>query len=146
MPYMQRLTWQGIALHGGDLPGYQASHGCIRLPKAFAKLLYTITTRGTTVIVMGEKAPEPRLAAQPGMIWWPREAGAIRPLEGNFEWMPEQSSEGPITILASAADKAVYVYRNGMPMGRAVLTIDDPKRPLGSHVFTMLAGLSERPT
>ena len=77
MPYMQRLTWQGIALHGGDLPGYQASHGCIRLPKAFAKLLYTITTCGTTVIVMGEKAPEPRLAAQPGMIWWPREAGAI---------------------------------------------------------------------
>jgi lipoprotein-anchoring transpeptidase ErfK/SrfK len=70
MPYMQRLTWQGIALHGSDLPGYPASHGCIRLPKEFAKLLFSITTRGTTVIVMGEKAPEPTLAAQPGMIWW----------------------------------------------------------------------------
>src|ERR1022692_2483747 len=68
MPFMQRLTWQGVALHGSDLPGYPASHGCIRLPKEFAKLLFSITTRGTTVIVMGEKAPEPTLAAQPGMI------------------------------------------------------------------------------
>jgi L,D-transpeptidase catalytic domain len=146
MPYMQRLTWQGIALHGGDLPGYPASHGCIRLPKEFAKLLYSITTRGTTVIVMGEKAPEPTLAAQPGMIWWPQEAGALRPIEGSFEWTPERSPEGPITILGSAADKTVYVYRNGVPIGRAVLAIDDPQRPLGSHVFTMLSGLSEQPS
>ena len=65
MPYMQRLTWQGIALHGGQLPGYPASHGCIRLPKAFAKLLSSITTRGTTVIVMGEKAPEPPWPSSP---------------------------------------------------------------------------------
>jgi hypothetical protein len=36
MPYMQRLTWQGVALHAGNLPGYPASHGCIRLPKEFA--------------------------------------------------------------------------------------------------------------
>ena len=146
MPYMQRLTWQGIALHGGDLPGYPASHGCIRLPKEFARMLYSITTRGTTVIVMGEKAPEPTLAAQPGMIWWPEEAGAVRPIEGIFEWAPEQSPEGPIAILASAADKTVYVYRNGLPIGRAVIEIDDPKRPLGSHVFTMLSGSSEEPS
>jgi lipoprotein-anchoring transpeptidase ErfK/SrfK len=146
MPYMQRLTWQGIALHGGDLPGYPASHGCIRLPKAFAKLLYSITTRGTTVIVMGEKAPEPTLAAQPGMIWWPKEAGAMRPIEGTFEWTPERSPEGPITILASAADKTVYVYRNGKPIGRAVLQIENPNSALGSYVFTMLSGLSEQPS
>jgi lipoprotein-anchoring transpeptidase ErfK/SrfK len=40
MPYMQRLTWDGIALHAGNLPGYPASHGCVRMPMAFAKLLY----------------------------------------------------------------------------------------------------------
>ena len=40
MPFMQRLTWDGIALHAGKLPGYPASHGCIRLPDAFAKLLF----------------------------------------------------------------------------------------------------------
>jgi hypothetical protein len=75
-----------------------------------------------------------------------RKPGAVRPIEGPFEWTPERSPEGPITILASATDKAVYVYRNGVPIGRAVLVIDDPKRPLGSHVFTMLSGLSEQPS
>ena len=43
MPYMQRLTEKGIAIHAGDLPGYPASHGCIRLPNEFAKRLYGIT-------------------------------------------------------------------------------------------------------
>lgn|SRR5690606_11520679 len=51
MPYMQRLTWDGVALHAGALPGYPASHGCIRLPPAFAKLLYGVTTNDTVVIV-----------------------------------------------------------------------------------------------
>src|SRR3546814_12301464 len=40
MPYMQRLTWSGIAMHAGNLPGYPASHGCIRLPLDFAERLY----------------------------------------------------------------------------------------------------------
>jgi hypothetical protein len=51
MPYMQRLTWDGIALHAGKLPGYPASHGCIRLPMAFAKALYGVTSLGATVQV-----------------------------------------------------------------------------------------------
>jgi lipoprotein-anchoring transpeptidase ErfK/SrfK len=51
MPYMQRLTGYGIALHGGALPGYPASHGCIRLPHAFARRLYGMTGPGTRVTV-----------------------------------------------------------------------------------------------
>jgi len=51
MPNMQRITWSGIALHAGDLPGYPASHGCIRLPSGYAKKLYGMTTMGTRVIV-----------------------------------------------------------------------------------------------
>ena len=51
MPYMQRLTWNGVALHGGPLPGYAASHGCIRLPFAFAKKLFGVTSVGTQVVV-----------------------------------------------------------------------------------------------
>ncbi|HET8818336.1 MAG TPA: L,D-transpeptidase family protein [Xanthomonadaceae bacterium] len=54
MPYMQRLTWDGIALHAGRNPGYPASHGCIRLPHAFAELLYDVTSHGTTVVVADE--------------------------------------------------------------------------------------------
>ena len=51
MPMMQRLTWDGIALHAGKLPGYPASHGCVRLPKAFAEKLYAVTQTGTPVII-----------------------------------------------------------------------------------------------
>ena len=51
MPHMQRLTWSGIALHGGPLPGYPASHGCIRLPYSFAERLFRATKLGMRVIV-----------------------------------------------------------------------------------------------
>ncbi|WP_311268575.1 L,D-transpeptidase family protein [Sphingobium sp. WCS2017Hpa-17] len=51
MPYMQRLTWDGIALHAGHNPGYPASHGCIRLPYAFARDLFALTKIGTLVEV-----------------------------------------------------------------------------------------------
>ena len=51
MPYMERLTWSGTAMHAGDLPGYPASHGCIRLPYNFSKKLYGLTKLGTRVIV-----------------------------------------------------------------------------------------------
>ncbi len=51
MPFMQRLTWDGIALHAGRNPGFPDSHGCIRLPTEFAKKLFAITDVGTTVVV-----------------------------------------------------------------------------------------------
>ncbi|MEC3910392.1 L,D-transpeptidase family protein [Sphingobium sp. CR2-8] len=51
MPFMQRLTWDGIALHAGHNPGYPASHGCIRLPYAFARQLFALTKMGTLVEV-----------------------------------------------------------------------------------------------
>src|SRR3954451_5889270 len=50
MPNMQRLTWKGIALHAGNLPGYPASHGCIRLPMKFSALLFGTTSLGMTVV------------------------------------------------------------------------------------------------
>jgi hypothetical protein len=51
MPFMQRLTWDGIALHAGHDPGYPASHGCIRMPYAFARQLFALTRIGTLVEV-----------------------------------------------------------------------------------------------
>ena len=66
MPYMQRLTDKGVAMHAGNLPGYSASHGCIRLPKDFAKLLYGITEIGTPVTIIDEEelAEQGRIAAE----------------------------------------------------------------------------------
>src|SRR5215475_12142071 len=51
MPHMQRLTWNGIALHGGPLPGYAASHGCVRMPFGFAEKLFDKTRIGMRVII-----------------------------------------------------------------------------------------------
>ena len=55
MPYMQRITWGGVALHAGRVPGYPASHGCIRLPKAFAQKLYGITNFSSTIVVVTDQ-------------------------------------------------------------------------------------------
>jgi lipoprotein-anchoring transpeptidase ErfK/SrfK len=54
MPFMQRLTWGGVALHAGRVPGYPASHGCIRLPRAFAKKLYGITGFSSTAVIVAD--------------------------------------------------------------------------------------------
>ncbi len=66
MPYMQRLTWDGIALHAGHIPGYPASHGCLRLPLPFAKALYSVTRMKQPVTILAsldtpkaEPVPEP---------------------------------------------------------------------------------------
>jgi L,D-transpeptidase catalytic domain len=58
MPFMQRLTWDGIALHAGQIPGHPASHGCVRLPLAFARELFAVTRVGASVQVVAQ-APAP---------------------------------------------------------------------------------------
>ena len=62
MPHMQRITWSGIALHGGPLPGYAASHGCIRLPYDFAAHLFGLTRVGMRVIVAPADAAPAEIA------------------------------------------------------------------------------------
>src|SRR6185312_15419439 len=59
MPYMQRITWSGVAMHQGVVPGHPASHGCIRLPREFAQRLWRITKVGARVIIAQD---ETRLA------------------------------------------------------------------------------------
>ncbi|MDD1525823.1 L,D-transpeptidase [Bradyrhizobium sp. WBOS7] len=59
MPYMQRITWSGVAMHAGVLPGYPASHGCIRMPMSFAMKMWNWTRMGARVIVApGEMTPQ----------------------------------------------------------------------------------------
>src|SRR4029450_2597745 len=69
MPYMQRITWSGVAMHAGVLPGYPASHGCIRMPVAFAVKMWNWTRMGARVIITpGQITPanfsHPLLVAQ----------------------------------------------------------------------------------
>ena len=76
MPHMQRITWSGIALHGGPLPGYPASHGCVRMPFDFAERLFDATRLGMRVIVApGDVAPVE--IAHPALFRSKRGAGAF---------------------------------------------------------------------
>jgi len=76
MPHMQRLTWSGIALHGGPLPGYPASHGCVRMPFAFAARLFDATRLGMRVIVAPADAA-PVEIAHPTLFHSKSEASAV---------------------------------------------------------------------
>ncbi|MCB1500966.1 MAG: L,D-transpeptidase [Bauldia sp.] len=67
MPNMERLTWQGVALHAGNLPGYPASHGCVRLPMDFSAKLFGITHLGTAVIVANARSA-PADVVHPGQV------------------------------------------------------------------------------
>jgi hypothetical protein len=121
MPYMQRLTWDGIAMHAGNLPGYPASHGCVRLPLGFAKLLYGVTKLGLTVIII-PGADVPRFAPTPTILSNdPKHAGDE--LFGGMLWQPERSPTGPVSIIISSADLRMMVLRNGVPIGSAPIKI-----------------------
>ena len=65
MPYMERVTWGGIALHAGDLPGYPDSHGYVRLPLEFSKLMFGVTMKGATVIIANTHTLRPRQPCVP---------------------------------------------------------------------------------
>ena len=78
MPNMQRITWNGIALHGGPLPGYAASHGCIRMPYGFAEKLFDKTQIGMRVII-APNDPAPVAFSHPALFMPKAEAIAAAP-------------------------------------------------------------------
>jgi hypothetical protein len=123
MPYMERLTWQGIALHAGNLPGYPASHGCVRLPAGFAKLLYGQTALGMTVVISNREAPL-LVAPTPELATAGDPEGA--PSTDQFEWTPQISPTGPVSVVVSAADRRAVVLRNGVIIGSSPVSIDGP--------------------
>ena len=67
MPFMERLTWDGMAIHGGNNPGKPSSHGCIHVPLDFAKKLYGITQTGDTVLI-SDLNEEPAETVNPGLV------------------------------------------------------------------------------
>jgi len=137
MPNMQRLTWTGIAMHAGQLPGYPASHGCVRLPEDFAEKLYTVTKLGTTVIIADNKS-SPVNTTKPGLLFSgaPTQASATA---AGFTWTPEKAPNGPVSIIVSTADRTAYVYRNGVEIGRTA--IGGVERISGTYVYSALATL-----
>jgi hypothetical protein len=140
MPYMERVTWGGIALHAGDLPGYPDSHGCVRLPLEFSKLLFGVTMKGATVIIADQHSA-PAETVHPG-LFFTQNGEESEPIgAGKFEWDPDKSPSGPVSMIVSSADKTAYVYRNGVEIGRAGVANPELVLPLNDRVFTALNGL-----
>ena len=77
MPYMQRLTWDGVAMHAGRLPGYPASHGCVRLPATFAKQLYGLTRLGGTVTISDDDGAPDAASPEDATIVAPAADGTV---------------------------------------------------------------------
>ena len=138
MPYMERLTWKGIALHAGDLPGYPDSHGCVHLPLKFAEDLYDVTQIGTPVIIAGSHTDHVSLA-DPGLILGTGAKEEIEAKVGRKTFAPS-GPHSVTSILVSSADKRIYVVENGDILAEGDAIIKDPSRPLGSHVFIWQGG------
>jgi lipoprotein-anchoring transpeptidase ErfK/SrfK len=97
MPFMQRLTWDGIALHAGRVPGYAASHGCIRMPIGFAEALFKLTNMSQTTVVVGDAPFENDVDAQQFAL---------------TTQLPIRSALAPPAALPPVAELAIAVSKN----------------------------------
>nr|WP_281061220.1 L,D-transpeptidase family protein [Sphingobium sp. Sx8-8] len=123
MPFMQRLTWDGIALHAGQNPGYPASHGCIRLPYAFARRLFGMTRLGTLVSVTTDRLG-PALMVDAQVIADPDHPGSA--LVTFTPSSPRQLASQPGVPPPAAAPQPVSAY--GLPVQWAVNEVKPPEQ------------------
>jgi len=203
MPYMQRITWSGVAMHQGVVPNHPASHGCIRLPPAFARRLWSITKVGVRVLIAQDDIPLPEINSQRLTALAPAdqvsEAPAARlryatvesvtdaPLKGSIDARNDAQIEGaidrmvqagmaeaevsapaaededkvalapekidpdlgpkdpvlrpgPISVFISRKAGRIFVRKGFDEVFDAPVTIAEPERPLGTHVFTAFGG------
>jgi hypothetical protein len=125
MPNMQRLTWQGVALHAGNLTGYPASHGCVRLPLQFSKLLFGQTSVGMTVVITSH--PDfPRGSSEPDIS---EDMARSRPsiADAAYEWHPERApdlnGDAIVSVVVSKADQRAIVIKGGVQIGSAPVIV-----------------------
>lgn len=188
MPYMERITWSGVALHEGPLPGHAASHGCIRLPGSFASSLFKITKLGARVVITRDpvapvafasarlfvpKKPEDKPADMPvaaapekpvvvaeaetqAATFSAKTDGAKPDSHGGLgapaviakleEKPPEtvkplaemRKRKGPVQVFVSRKAGKIYVRQDFAPLFDMPVTIADPSKPWGTHIFTAM--------
>src|SRR5262249_17301945 len=142
-PHMQRITWSGIALHGGPLPGYPASHGCVRLPYDFAARLFDLTRLGMRVIVAPTDVT-PIEIAHPALFMPKPGADALaanRAAEAAAVASKAATAKHAAVTASRDAAQArmairLYVRRAFEPILEIPVAIQEPERPIGTHVFT----------
>jgi len=143
MPYQERLTWDGIALHAGGLPGYPESHGCIHLPTEFARRLFETTTLGMTVVV-AQQGQAPEAVAHPGILAPVQARGApdavaASPLAfaEDSRWTPERAPTGPVSLVLSSHDRRLVVLRGGVEIGRTRVVFRSADAWSGTHALVV---------
>ena len=110
MPHMQRLTWDGIAIHAGVVPGYPASHGCIRLPGGFARSLYQLTKQDETTVIVTDQASGSSTNARALAMNMPM------PLPGKWGGL-EQQLEPRLALAAPSMDDTDKALLAEVPSG-----------------------------
>jgi L,D-transpeptidase catalytic domain len=146
MPYMQRITWSGIAIHAGVLPGYPASHGCIRMPMAFALKMWGWTKMGARVVVVpGELSPasfsHPLLVTQK-VVPQPVAAAEPKPDAPAGTKSDKASEAGPTAKSATAEQNLELRSTVGHDQK---LVMDTPSAPAPLHDQTHTADARSSP-
>ena len=128
MPYMVRLTWDGIALHAGSVGS--DSHGCIHLPTEFARLLYNNIRTGINVVVTRDTKAQQRVVDN-GPIS-PVDVDTSSPVDfpglddgSPWRWQPDREPIGPLLVVLSRSDRKLFVYRRGQEIGRTPVGMDN---------------------
>ena len=143
MPNMERLTWTGIALHAGHLPGYPASHGCVRLPLKFSALLYEVTHLGVVVIIADERT-QPANVVHPGpLLSAVAEAEARAVADQIAKKKPHGAWDAevryPVTsVVVSRADGKAFLTKDGRLEGAYPVSFRSPKAPIGTHAYSLV--------
>jgi L,D-transpeptidase catalytic domain len=142
MPYMQRLTWTGIALHAGWVPGYPASHGCVRVPRAFAQALFKLTTMSKTTVVIGDAPLETEGHAQQFALTEPLtiHSALAPPADPPVVKMAIAPAVQPGTKLATAAPPVPPPPPSIAPASPPVVAAP---RPIGGQTIQLAAAASQ---
>ncbi|RZS45871.1 peptidoglycan transpeptidase precursor (ErfK-YbiS-YhnG family) [Variibacter gotjawalensis] len=124
MPHMQRITWNGIAMHGGPLPGYAASHGCVRLPFGFAERIFGKTRMGMRVIISPNDAA-PVSIAHP--MLFSSQADAVAAAPSRAQTLSREAEDAAKAV--DAAKKAVVTTaRDAKPVSAALRKFEAAKK------------------
>ena len=138
-----------MALHAGGLPGYPESHGCVHLPTEFARLLFDATTMGMVVVISKEGlAPEdlvhPTVASPIDPKTGSDDTAPLLGAQEQFRWEPQKSPAGPLSMVMSTKDRRLFVFRNGIEIGRARIDFRDGRVPKGTHAYLVSGTTSGR--
>jgi hypothetical protein len=120
MPNMQRLTWNGIALHGGPLPGYAASHGCVRMPYEFAENLFDKTRIGMRVIIAPNDAAPVAFSHQALLV---PNADAVAAAPARAERLADEAAEAAETA-AEAKQAAATAARESASLTASIRKLE----------------------